>query len=31
MPTGENTFRSLPPHVPQTVIGSSVKRCTTSV
>jgi hypothetical protein len=30
MPTGENTLRSLPPHAPQTVSGSSLKRCTTS-
>jgi hypothetical protein len=30
MPTGENTFRSLPPHDEQADNGSSVKRCTTS-
>jgi hypothetical protein len=31
MPTGENTLRNLPPHVPQTVSGSSLKRWTTSL
>jgi hypothetical protein len=30
MPTGENTFRSLPPQDEQTDNASSVKLCTTS-
>jgi hypothetical protein len=30
MPTGENTFLSLPPQAEHTVSGSSVNFCTTS-
>jgi hypothetical protein len=30
MPTGENTFLSLPPQAAHTVSGSSVNFCTTS-
>jgi hypothetical protein len=31
IPTGENTFLSLPPQAAQTVNGSSVNFCTTSI
>jgi hypothetical protein len=30
-PTGENTFRSFPPHAGHAVNGGSVKLCTASV
>jgi hypothetical protein len=30
IPTGENTFRSLPPQLTHTVSGGSVNFCTTS-